>query len=367
MSSFIISPEITLLIADSADFKTLSALLRVSRDIYCLLMTYQHSIVKSRIQQVVPDPSLYPPFGSLLSSHNKDRHVLTPYSFPVIHELELREKRIDALFNAQPRMPLELPPPLVQAMSNIPIFVALPREKQTLLLEMHKAASRTADQIADLAVTIKLPELRKEVPSDPYVTERRIHRARQEYVRSLSPLQLVLLGSLACLCGIAYLREHPQLNSDPGYIERITAFKETVLRQGSFALWGFLHPSEVQVRGLFDDGGTGQQQTQQSRRSPSHPPRARSELAGAVARKVDGILKEMEAYEAGLNESTFSSNEGILEQEGDEEGHVFVVLDGLLQMVNGTMSRLDVDDAQSSGVQDLVSTPWERIILQALR
>ncbi|KAK4230740.1 hypothetical protein QBC38DRAFT_22279 [Podospora fimiseda] len=367
--NFIISPEITLLIADHADSKTISALQRLNNSIYCLLMTYQHSIVKARIHQLIPEPSLQPPLGSLFSSHGPERQILSPYSFDMLREIELRQTRIDALLNVHPQMPLSVPPPLIQAMSQIPSFAALPIHKQTLLVEMYKSALQAVDQIADQAVLVKSPEMSREIPTDPYVIERSVHRARQAWIRGLTPLQFSLVSSLACLCGMAYMREHPQLNSDPGFMERVTAFKETVLRQGSFAVWGFLHPSDIKKLLLQQQQ---QPEGQIIRRSPSQPPRARGNLAVMVARRMDDVLKEMEVYESGLNENNVpvDDNGDNAAGEGGEQGAVFAVLDGLLQTVNGMAWRLVLDggDGEEDGEdEDLRVYPGLRVILRALK
>ncbi|KAK4460795.1 hypothetical protein QBC42DRAFT_331507 [Cladorrhinum samala] len=355
MPSFLANPDITLRIADHADSETIRVLQRVSKPMYSLLTTYQQSTVKSRIQQLISEPVFYPPLGSVISSRGPERHLLKPYSLAVVGELELRNKRIDSLLNPHARFPLQPPPPLIQAMSQIPTFVSLSHDKQSALLELYKTACRLADQISDMAVTIELAELSRETPTDPDVLEKRIHRARLNYIKTLNPLQLALLGSLASLCGMAYAREHTMMNSDPSFIERMTAYEETVLRQGSMALWGFLHPV-----GMGDELSAADTKE----RSVSKPPNARSKVTGFVARKVDEVLKEIERYESGLELRPENIEEAADEVPG--------VLDGLLQTVNGAVRELGQnqtaeDEEQEQELQNVREFPCLRIILASLR
>lgn len=197
---------------------------------------------------------------------------------------------------------------------------------------------------------------------DPYVVQKAIHRTRQGFIKGLEPLDLALLTHLAALGGMAYAEEMGELmSSDPEGLERMVAFKETILREGSAALWGFLHPKEGEV---IEGNGP-----------PSLPPRARgSGLGRYIAGKVEGVLRDLHAYEMGLKErdheeaegegeGEWADKEGLREGgwEGDDDDDPFVVLHGLHQTVMGAFPKPveEPKDDEGDAVVEDESEQWE--------
>ncbi|VBB73211.1 Putative protein of unknown function [Podospora comata] len=302
----LINADITLLIAEQTDLPTLLALASTNKHLNGLINTHEHSIIKSKITTAIPNPLLQPPLGSVLSSHSSStRQILPPWSFQVAAELERRHARTEAMFNIS-----TVPPtPLISAMFRVPSFAALPRQQFTQLVDLFKRACCLADHICDLALLVKIPAMARELSAvDPYVVQKAIHRTRQGFIKGLEPLDLALLTHLAALGGMAYAEEMGELmSSDPEGLERMVAFKETILREGSAALWGFLHPKEGEV---IEGNGP-----------PSLPPRARgSGLGRYIAGKVEGVLRDLHAYEMGLKERDHEEAEGEGEGEWADKG-----------------------------------------------
>ncbi|KAK4177985.1 hypothetical protein QBC36DRAFT_235440 [Triangularia setosa] len=336
----IINPDITLLIAEKAGLSTVLSLTSTNKHLHALIHTYEHSIIKSKITAAIPNSSLRPPLGSLLSSRGPTRQILPPWSFQVAAELERRHSRIEAMFN-----PCAVPPtPLISAISRVPSFAALSPPQLLHLVTMFKRACRLADHISDLALLVKIPAIARDPPpADPYMVYKAIHRTRQAFIRGLKPLELALLTHLAALGGMAYAKEFGELlSSDPEGLERMVAYKETILREGSAALWGFLHPDE---HGEEDSVVVG---------PASLPPKVRgSGLARYIAGKVEGVLKDLRAYEMGLKQSDDEvevedgeyldwdregGRDGI-EVNDDDDDDPFVVLHGLHQTVMGAFPK----------------------------
>ncbi|KAK0718925.1 hypothetical protein B0T21DRAFT_425120, partial [Apiosordaria backusii] len=268
------------------------------------------------------------PLGSLLSSHSPQRSPLPPWSFRVAAELELRHARIETMLD-----PFACPPtPLISAMARVSSFAALPQPQFLHLVDLFKHACYLADHISDLALLVKIPVMARDTPpADPYMIQKAIHRTRQAFIKGLDPLELALLTHLAALGGMAYADEMGELlESDPEGLERVVAFKETVFREGSLALWGFLHA---------EGGGDGEKGVVGP---PSLPERARGSGIGRyVAGRVEGVLRDLWAYEAGLKEADEEvdggDGRGGGEEDDDEDG--FVVLHGLHQTVMGAFPK----------------------------
>ncbi|KAK4660166.1 hypothetical protein QC762_116700 [Podospora pseudocomata] len=356
----LINADITLLIAEQTDLPTLLVLASTNKHLNSLINTYEHSIIKSKITTAIPNPLLQPPLGSVLSSHSSStRQILPPWSFQVATELERRHARTEAMFNIS-----TVPPtPLISAMFRVPSFAALPRQQFTQLVNLFKRACCLADHICDLALLVKIPAMARELSAvDPYVVQKAIHRTRQGFIKGLEPLDLALLTHLAALGGMAYAEEMGELmSSDPEGLERMVAFKETILREGSAALWGFLHPKEGEV---IEGNGP-----------PSLPPRARgSGLGRYIAGKVEGVLRDLHAYEMGLKERDHEEAEGEGEGEwadkegvreggwdDDDDDDPFVVLHGLHQTVMGAFPKPveEPKDDEGDAVIEDESEQWE--------
>ncbi|KAK4682497.1 hypothetical protein QC764_116700 [Podospora pseudoanserina] len=356
----LINADITLLIAEQTDLPTLLALASTNKHLNGLINAYEHSIIKSKITTAIPNPLLQPPLGSVLSSHSSStRQILPPWSFQVAAELERRHTRTETMFNIS-----TVPPtPLISAMFRVPSFAALSRQQFTQLVDLFKRACCLADHICDLALLVKIPAMARELSAvDPYVVQKAIHRTRQGFIKGLEPLDLALLTHLAALGGMAYAEEMGELmSSDPEGLERMVAFKETILREGSAALWGFLHPKEGEV---IEGNGP-----------PSLPPRARgSGLGRYIAGKVEGVLRDLHAYEMGLKErdheeaegegeGEWADKEGMREGgwEDDDDDDPFVVLHGLHQTVMSAFPKPveEPKDDEGDAVIENESEQWE--------
>ncbi|KAK4189699.1 hypothetical protein QBC35DRAFT_429872 [Podospora australis] len=329
----IIISDIDLLIFEQADTKTLQSLALTCHRSYSLLKTYEISIVKSKILRTIANPILRPPLGSVLSSHGPERKILKPWSYEVVRELELRATRIDKLFETSQS---NRTTSLVQALMRIDIFRSLPQHQIPHVLALLKHACMLADRIADAAIVVRLPESTRFPPSDPYAIKHRVHRTQQEFIRNLPPHDVALILHLCALAGIAYADAHPALDTDPEGIERIVAFKETVLRQGSMALWGFLSQSHTGAVAL-------------SSISASLPPaHTEDEVGRFVAKKVDLALQEIRQYEDGLREDSDSDLESG-EVEGDGGHDPFLVLAGLHQTAMKTIAQTILDKSDEKG------------------
>ncbi|KAK0671419.1 hypothetical protein QBC41DRAFT_219443 [Cercophora samala] len=340
----IINPDLTLLIAEETDLPSLLTLARTNKHLHALIHTHERSIIKSKITAAIPNPFLQPPLGSVLSSHDGlKRQILPPWSFKVAAELERRHARIETMFNA-----FAVPqPPLISAMTRVRSFVALSPPEFLYLVQMFKQTCVLVDQICDLAILVKVPAMARDPPpADPYMVQKAIHRTRQAFIKGLAPLDLALLTHLAALGGMAYAEEMGGLlSSDPEGLERMVAYKETILREGSAALWGFLHP-EVGV------------EVSQGNGPPSLPPKARGSALGRfIAGKVEGVLRDLHAYEMGLKEQDEDvvgegdkegGREGMGEDDVDDDDP-FAVLHGLHQTVMSAFPKPVEEPEESDG------------------
>ncbi|KAH6613400.1 hypothetical protein F5144DRAFT_661515 [Chaetomium tenue] len=262
----LISHDLTVRIAEHVDMDSMVPLMLSSRTNYQLIRGYERSIVKAKLARMAHDPILNPPLGALLSSSTvpgkpgmgaADRRVLEPGSFAVTAELELRDRRINGLFNPESTTSLCGGRPLTETISRLPLFQNLPPNQMTRLIDGLKDACHVADRIADCAASVHLdqqqdkptttthPKDKNHVPGQQLsAIDHETHLTRQQHIRSLPPIRIAFLTLLASLLGAEYaqqLRHAP--HPDPFQWERVTAFKEAFLRHGTVLVAALLGPS----------------------------------------------------------------------------------------------------------------------------
>ncbi|KAK4131650.1 hypothetical protein BT67DRAFT_444452 [Trichocladium antarcticum] len=262
--------DLTVLIAESVDMDSMAAFMLSSKTNYQLIRGHERSIVKAKIAKMAHghDPTLRTPRGALLSSApprppGLDRAALEPGSFAVARELESRARQTNRLCG----------PPLVDAVRGLPLFQHLPPRHMERLIGGLRDACAVADRIADCAAVAHHTD--------------DVHLARQQHIRSLSPLRLAFLALLASLVGTQYEQQQQQQqlqsresdsdsDSDRFQRERVTAFKETFLRHGAVGVCALLCP-------------------------PEHEDEDEDESAPAryYASQVEGVLGELLEYEGG--------------------------------------------------------------------
>lgn len=302
----LLSYDITLLIAEHVDMDSLAPLMATSKTNYNLIRSHERSIVKTKIANMVHDPLLTPPLGALLSSATSsqpglDREVLGPLSFAVATELESRKREINRLFSSRSQAPCAKS--LTEAINRLPLLQNLPVNQTERLIDGFKDACVVADRIADCAALIHLQQEPKTGPlkDRSWAVEQEVHLARQNYIRSLSPIRLAFLALLTSLMGMEYAQKFQTPDSDPFQWERVVAFEETFLRHGTAIICALLCPSEAEATDRTGDVAAG------------HPHHARNESAARYYKsEVNVVLNELLEYEGGHWASS-----GPAEQDGD--------------------------------------------------
>ncbi|KAK4123722.1 hypothetical protein N657DRAFT_645310 [Parathielavia appendiculata] len=293
--------DVTVLVAEHLDMDSMLAFMLSSRANYQLIKRHERSIVKAKIASMVFDPVLMPPFGALLSScpppqPDMNRNVLDPCTFAIAKELELRERQINTIFIPQSASPHgEI---FLDGLNRLPSYQRLPPDQMECLVDGFKDACRVAARIADCeaSVRFKTEKASKNVGyyegGERRPIEHKVHLARQQFIRSLSPIRLAFLTLLRRLAGMKYARQQFR---EPYYSdtfwERITAFEETFIRHGTAVISALLLPSEpakephrAQLEAL--SFGVGHS-----------PPRHSSKPAEYYASQVDKVLREVLEYE----------------------------------------------------------------------
>ncbi|KAK0632516.1 hypothetical protein B0T14DRAFT_560200 [Immersiella caudata] len=289
-----LQPHIALLIAEQcSDLKTVLHLMQTCRQMHGLLSAYERSVVKE-IASLRQDPFVSTPSGFLLTSLDHERVLTEPTTFEYIQEIDMRGRRITALFSPGSLLSLTLEADRA--------FTSLPSEQMAKLTTgLQRAAmitDRLADTLADVMATTKtLPG----APDQTNAMVRQTHRSQLEYIADeLSPLDLAYLGTLTDIAANAYTTVHPALAGDPFPWPRIAAFKEALLRQGTLVLWAWMGPSST----LNSDSNAGTSTgTDRHGTSPS-PPAIQKRLAAYVEDVTRSILDEIEEYESGKGTSS---------------------------------------------------------------
>ncbi|KAK4106606.1 hypothetical protein N658DRAFT_520120 [Parathielavia hyrcaniae] len=336
--------DVTVLIAEHLNMDSMLSFMLSSRTNYQLARRCERSIVKAKMARTVRDPVLKPPLGTLLSSSppppaqpsSMDREVLDPWSFAVAKELESRERRISAIFSPRSASPRG-GETLLDGLRQLPPYQHLRPDQTERLVEGLKDACRVADRIADCAASVRLPDQHTPPPKKTgggpggrdddekrWAVSHKVHLARQEFVRSLSPIRLAFLTLLRRLAGAQYTLRQQQEVWEPyseTFWERVTALEETFLRHGTAVISALLSPSEP-----ADEAHRARQEALEFGVGHSPPPHP-SASAEYFASQVDMVLREVLAYE-GVHVVVSSPPDELEEGEG-EEAHARPIPDSL--------------------------------------
>jgi hypothetical protein len=319
-------PDVLLLVAGQIDdLQTLCSLSQTSSLTNSLLKTYEHSIVKAMVQRRIAAGLVFPPCGSILASHAKDRELLPAFSYSVIQELDMRSRRIEALFSPGT--------PLLDAIHESQSHAALPERELDNLIALLKRAVMLADRLKDCVaeVVFQRPEPLLQCDIDTYYDDirRKAKLAQFEVLRHLcSPIDLALLSTLADIAGMAYAAENPFIAHDPSPWPRVTAFKEAMYSHGSMALWTWLRPRDEPAAPAAD--GSGSDKTDPAEHVPGFPGEERdeAELMLVMEKAVSGVMEDIGLWEAGRGA-----------YEDDEFADESLVLPGVYSRVRTEYSR----------------------------
>lgn len=272
--------EIILRIVEHMDTGTRVAFMASKKSLYTLINAHQHSISKNRLATFTLVPS-----GNVLSSSFSDeRHILRNNTFATLHELELRDGRINSLLEALSEMYTKASRPY------IPVFSV---QDQASLDAILKKALYQCDQIADIAANGSNPP----VPQNYYYSildgiyelpiafestseevsrlnplTRPIARRRQiEYIRALPVQDLASLFLMINMFGFGLMRssKHPS----PARFVRKTATEESILRHGTWFLWSRIlgDPADMEVAGYIAAAGRAEIRIWESGGAPHMP------------------------------------------------------------------------------------------------
>ncbi|KAI1650448.1 uncharacterized protein F4817DRAFT_261469 [Daldinia loculata] len=243
------SQDLILEIAQHLDAKSLFKLCQTSKENNMLLKTYERSLSQLRLANFP-----VPPPGDVLSSELYLRRPIKHGSFRMLLELENRKSRVKEILTASPHFNLESPPGLGE----------LTNPQQERLCAFLYRAFAQCDYIADIAANapcgppgVQWYERRcmrwwggRDLVEgfrlkDPY-TNYPARPSQQEYIRNLSKQDCTMIYYLIDMMGSCFIKSREDwILSDPVFYERITVFKECVLRHGSWYAWAhFMGGSE---------------------------------------------------------------------------------------------------------------------------
>lgn len=221
--------------------------------------------------------------------HHAERYVVEATTVSFIKELELRAARHDLVFanDAQNLAPFHT--------STMAQYLAMrPAAAQDRFITGLRDAYHIADRIADYGAQVSLDCAGEDLPET--IVELRIHHARQDFIRGLSPLRKAFLVVLAHVLAEQYRRRHPAVQRADDWVEITMLFQETFLREGSAFVSAFLFPFEE-----------GEREERESKSGSTDmdvlpPYAARSELARWFADDIERGLVEQEAFEEAYGE-----------------------------------------------------------------
>ncbi|KAL2119863.1 hypothetical protein VTJ04DRAFT_6824 [Mycothermus thermophilus] len=215
-------PDIFLLIAERLDAASIFTLMQTCKGIRQLFLTHERSIAKAWISRV-----LFPPISNLatdfLSSTDfyppedptevRQPCIIKQHTFKAIKELNLRGRRIDALFAAaSPESPRGVGA-LRHELVNHPAFRNHSDNDIQHVIPWLKLTCRLADHLGDLAATIQpstMPAFMRifgfdKIFSSDDIQRMRVHAARCSFIANggMSPAQLDLLSLLTDLGAMA--------------------------------------------------------------------------------------------------------------------------------------------------------------------
>ncbi|OTA99775.1 hypothetical protein M426DRAFT_16093 [Hypoxylon sp. CI-4A] len=238
-----IPDDLIVCIAERADIKTIFALMASSKRTYGVIKKLERSICITNQRRF-----MFPPRGNIFSSEICLRRRIKNGTFAMVKEMEMREERIaQVLKSSFMQQALNAPPGGVKLTSD---------EEQERLLALLARAMAQCDEIADIGANEPCAQIspqwysklvnrgfnRLDLPlddrlNDPY-TNYLARPTQREYIKSLSLEDAVMLSYLINVMGVGYyLWSIDTLDSDTSFPERITSFKECVLRHGSWFAW----------------------------------------------------------------------------------------------------------------------------------
>ena len=349
-----LSPDIACLIAEHCDsVKTVSSLIKTCHSMHQLLNDYERSISRSMINMRQHTHEL-PSSGTILSSFDQERVLLGPADYDTVQELDMRARRIDALFDSDG--------PVVSMLVENQSFNSLPADQITGLINGMKRAAMLTDRLSD-CVAEEMTKSRESSTTGCDETDainRRAHRARLDFITALPALDLSYLATLVDFAAMMYVRVHPFGDGDPSPWPRHSAFREALLRQGSLVLWAWMKPPGYTAEGnkTTSTTPTASVTTQtaatttsgSSGQIPANGPNSASPdvsdpfsnngitpLARYVEGVIDGIIDEIEKWESGYGAS--------FDSEFDDEDLILPGLYRRIQVVFSEQTKWPVERA----------------------
>ncbi|EGO52210.1 hypothetical protein NEUTE1DRAFT_142117 [Neurospora tetrasperma FGSC 2508] len=282
-----LNDDVLLRVASFCDIETIVTLMCTSKHVYELVTRYEQSIVKDAVALYTGyDSSLFPPSGSISSSHNVEREYLYPKSYDILNELKIRTSRTEIILS--PGQPLRSK--IDSIFSTSGAFLDLPQIERELLMARLKETFKVVDRLGDCAADVMSMWM---LPADNGNSSQKldgdeamlkIHDRQLAYIRSLSPLDLAYLFHLVSWAGQAYATENAALMADVDCWERLLAFKEASLRHGTIMLWAVFQPPKVKKTVDRTDDST--------HRKPM------TELARFAETCIRQILEEIRIYQS---------------------------------------------------------------------
>jgi hypothetical protein len=192
MAMSILTPETVLLVCEELRYRDIQALMPTTESNTNLIRTYEQTIAKAKIGRLVSVPQFQPLDRPVISSLDKKRTVLGPTNFEVVQELELRESMFRRLLKAEEGTTVArlLDPIQIDGQDA-------ERESLVRFLVRFKETLQLMDRIMDCEATIRYEFALDPTPLylgfDKTGLDRVIHRARQNLIAALSPLDLAFL------------------------------------------------------------------------------------------------------------------------------------------------------------------------------
>ncbi|KAG8169566.1 hypothetical protein KVR01_000311 [Diaporthe batatas] len=259
MASQRVSADLMLDIADHCDRATLSTLMQTNKGIKELISGKERSIVIAKLKMF-----LMPPLGEVLSSEDERRcRIVGKYSFATIQELDLRERRMVSILEnsgfllTDDGKKLGLPgcslvkfkAGLKRALYMADRFSDLETQPEVLHVQDQlirrlcslQSGSGSIGSVIDEIDLDKIEAFGEEAQAQHSAIT--VHRNLQfEMIRGLETIDIAWLLTLGegAMKGCTRYYER-MFESDPaGTHYKVVAFKEELLRKGSFMLWAFV-------------------------------------------------------------------------------------------------------------------------------
>jgi hypothetical protein len=201
MAMSILTPETVLLVCEELCYHDIQALMLTSESNMNLIKSHEQSIAKARIRRLIQEPQFRPLDRPVISSLDANRTVQGPANFEAVKELERRETMFTALLEDAAQQLEGQEAKLVQRLMSQfmteRLLLAVERNSLIRFMERFGETLQLMDRIMDCAATI-----RHEFALDPTLPypgfdkaglDRVVHRARQNLIAALSPLDLAFL------------------------------------------------------------------------------------------------------------------------------------------------------------------------------